>query len=84
MALCNSAMDASNGDDGVNDPSIVRVTAIWNALAVSSITAGTVPQDGTLIPGDPGLFKPWRSPAAGARLAMVLAGMADPRIAISD
>jgi hypothetical protein len=26
-------MDASNGDDGVNDPSIVRVSRIWNAFS---------------------------------------------------
>jgi hypothetical protein len=61
-----SAMDTSDGAGGVADDSIFTFTGLSNALAVSSITAGTLAADGTFIPGDPGLIKPFvGNPTAG-------------------
>jgi uncharacterized protein (TIGR03437 family) len=58
-------MDTSEGAGGVDDTSIFQFTGIANGLAVTSVTAGTNPPDGTFTPGDPGLIMPWRSPAGG-------------------
>ena len=59
------AMDTSDGAGGVADASIFAFTGTSNALAVKSLTAGTGAQDGTFVPGDPGLIKPWISPTGG-------------------
>jgi hypothetical protein len=60
-----SAMDTSDGGGGVADDSIFMFTGLSNTLAVTSLTAGTGAANGTFIPGDPGLIKPWRSPSGG-------------------
>jgi hypothetical protein len=60
-------MDTSDGSGGVTDSSIFRFTGISNALAVSSLTAGSSTAiAGTFTAADPGLFKPWISPSGGS------------------
>ena len=61
----SGAMDTSEGAGRVDDTSIFQFTGTANGLAVTSVTAGTNPPDGTFTPGDPGLIMPWRSPAGG-------------------
>ena len=65
FAHTGSAMDTSDGDGGVADDSIFSFTGISNVLAVSSLTAGTGPANGTFTAGDPGLIKQWISPTDG-------------------
>src|ERR1700676_923167 len=52
----SGAMDTSDGAGGVSDSSIFKFTGISTALAVTSITAGTGPANGTFTSGDPGLI----------------------------
>src|ERR1700676_5188471 len=52
------AMDTSDGAGNVSDISVFSFTGISTALAVTSITAGPGPANGTFTSGDPGLIKP--------------------------
>ena len=65
FAHTGAAMDTSDGDGGVSDNSIFKFTGFSTGLAVSSLTAGTGAANGTFLPGDTGLIKPWISPSGG-------------------
>jgi len=66
FANTGTAMDTSDGDGGVSDSSVFSFTGISSSLAVSSITAGTGPANGTFTSGDPGLIKPFRDDPTGS------------------
>jgi len=59
-------MDTSDGGGNVDDSSIFQFTGTANGLAVTSVTAGTDPPDGTFTPGDPGLIMPYRDGGDGS------------------
>ncbi len=66
------AKDTSDGDGGVTDGSIFRVTGLSAGLAVFSLTAGSsTGTPGTFTPGDPGLTKPYISPVGGGSTTFV-------------
>ena len=72
FAHTGSTMDTSDGDGGVTDASIFMFTGLSNLLAVSSITAGTGPANGTFTSGDPGLIKPYRdNPTGPSRISFL-------------
>jgi len=60
-------MDTSDGAGNVDDTSIFKFTGTSNGAAVTSPTAGSLTTNpGTFVPGDPGLIKPFISPAGGS------------------
>ena len=59
--------DTSDGDGGVTDSSIFGFTGLSDALAVTSLTAGSSTAiAGTFTASDPGLFKTWITPDTGS------------------
>jgi hypothetical protein len=64
-------MDTSDGAGGLSDSSVFSFSGMWTGLPVVSNTAGTDPANGTFIPGDPGLIRPYRDVPTNGRTSFI-------------
>jgi hypothetical protein len=68
----SGVMDTSDGSGGVSDSSVFSFTGTSTGLAVTSLTAGTGPANGTFTSGDTGLIKPCRdAPTRSSRTSFL-------------